>query len=407
MAGTKAVVGGGSSAVAASSHAACARFRGTDPLITGRSRRKLAADVGFADDSGKIPEARWLRAFTFEKLVRDPSFASEVATTAVGRLSLERPSSVVIANGRTNVDKTAEILTTAHERAVANGASTMIYQAAVPFVGFEGTSATPVLPDFAVVARKASRELEDDEADGSWLIVGDAKDYERVRSKIDDGRLLKGFLQVALGAESAAAWSQLPPGMDVHQFGVLAVPRNSFLQPEALVEDLNDHRTEVRMRVAERVREAAEQAYDDDADDITDFVTHLEATFDPGTCTTCTLFSYCRDELRRSTRPSDLLIELGVPADARPQVLGMVDGTGEIGSAPRSMQAMISASMEGVAQTTGQFRIDPIGLAGHDQRRSGEVGQCCTRRDGYVGPAGHQGRADGMDVDRLRQPPWR
>ena len=207
MAGTKAVVGGGSSAVAASSHAACARFRGTDPLITGRSRRKLAADVGFADDSGKIPEARWLRAFTFEKLVRDPSFASEVATTAVGRLRLERPTSVVIANAQTSTQKTAEVLAAAHERAVASGAATMIYQAAVPFVGFEEASATPVLPDFAVVARKAPEELEDGDADGSWLIVGDAKDYERVRSKIDDGRLLKGFLQVALGAESAAAWS--------------------------------------------------------------------------------------------------------------------------------------------------------------------------------------------------------
>jgi hypothetical protein len=31
-------VGGGSSAVAASSHAACPRFRGTDPLITGMTR---------------------------------------------------------------------------------------------------------------------------------------------------------------------------------------------------------------------------------------------------------------------------------------------------------------------------------------------------------------------------------
>lgn len=60
---------------------------------------------------------------------------------------------------------------------------------------------------------------------GSWLIMGDAKDYERVRSPIDDQRMLKGFLQVALGAESAAAWSALPSGMVVHESGALAVPR--------------------------------------------------------------------------------------------------------------------------------------------------------------------------------------
>jgi hypothetical protein len=52
------VVGGGSSAVAASAHAACARFRQTDPLITGRTRRGLAKELGFHDEFGGIPEAR-------------------------------------------------------------------------------------------------------------------------------------------------------------------------------------------------------------------------------------------------------------------------------------------------------------------------------------------------------------
>src|SRR3954447_14070965 len=93
-------LGGGSGAVAASSHAACARFRGTDPLITGRTRRALAKDVGFQDQFGGIPEARWMRAMTFERLVRDRQFASEVATTAVGRLDLARPTQVVIANAQ-------------------------------------------------------------------------------------------------------------------------------------------------------------------------------------------------------------------------------------------------------------------------------------------------------------------
>ena len=73
-------LGGGSSAVAASSHAACARFRGTDPMITNRTRRQLARDLGRPDTSGTIPEARWMRAMAFERLVRDDRFASRVAT---------------------------------------------------------------------------------------------------------------------------------------------------------------------------------------------------------------------------------------------------------------------------------------------------------------------------------------
>src|SRR3954467_920808 len=114
---TAKAIGGGSSAVAASSHAACARFRGTDPLITGRTRRGLAKDVGFQDDFGGIPEARWMRAMTFERLVRDTSFASELTTPAVGRLRLDRRTRVVIVNARLSSDKTSELLEEAHERA--------------------------------------------------------------------------------------------------------------------------------------------------------------------------------------------------------------------------------------------------------------------------------------------------
>ena len=356
-------IGGGSSAVAASSHAACARFRGTDPLITGRSRRGLAKELGHADDFGGIPEAHWMRAMTFERLVRDAQFASQVATTAVGRLGLARPTEVVIVNGRLSMstDTTAQLLAAAHHRAVRGGGATMVYGLAVPGVGYEDTRATDVKPDFAVVAAKV--KAGGAEPPGSWLAMGDAKDYERVRSRIDDVRLLKGFLQVALGAESTAAWSRLPEGMEVHQYGVLAVPRNSFLQPEALVEDLADHRAEVRMRVAERRREAAEAVYDEVAG-LTDFVAHLEATFAPQSCTSCTLFSYCRDRLRGSDDPTDLLIEIGVPADVRPHVVGLVDGTGELGLAAESTVAMIAASLAGVAQPTHQYRVDQAGQPG-------------------------------------------
>ena len=131
-----AAVGGGSSAVGASSHAACARFRGTDPLVTGFTRRALATELKFPDVAGGIPEARWMRAMTFERLVRDERFASQVATTTVGRLALDRPTEVVIANGAGNVARTATLLIGAHNRAVSNGAATVIHNLAVPFAQY-------------------------------------------------------------------------------------------------------------------------------------------------------------------------------------------------------------------------------------------------------------------------------
>jgi hypothetical protein len=355
---TTQTLGGGSSAVAASSHAACARFRGTDPLVTGLSRRKLADVVGFPDVNGEIPEARWMRAMTFERLVRDERFASEVATTAVGRLGLDRPSGVVIADAHVSMDKTASLFLAAHVRALEKNQVTLVHGLALPFVGFEDSHATAVKPDFAVVAKNPAGEES-----GSWLVIGDAKDYERLRSRISDSRLLKGFLQVAVGAESAAEWSKLPAGMDVHQWGVLAVPRNAFLQPQALVEDVSDHRSEVRMRVAERRRESSGATYDVKSP-VADHVSHLKATFDPTSCVTCTLFAFCRNELRRSSDPADLLIEIGIPEEFRPEVLGLVDGSGHQGTVPASVLTNVLATVDGFGRWTGQRRVDPAGLPG-------------------------------------------
>jgi hypothetical protein len=78
------VTGGANSAVAASSHAACTRSRGTDPLITGVTHRKLAAQIGHSKRSqSTIPLLRWTRAMAFERLVRDRRFAAEVVTDIV------------------------------------------------------------------------------------------------------------------------------------------------------------------------------------------------------------------------------------------------------------------------------------------------------------------------------------
>lgn len=319
---TAQVTGGASSAVALSSHAACARFRGTDPLITGVTRRKLAQHVGHSKGpQSTIPLLRWMRAMAFERLVRDKQFASEVVTVSVGALGLGRPKAVVVADARIDTGKTAAILEQAHNAAVVYGNATLIHQLAVPFVGLEGANATDTRPDFAVVAPKVPAQPGD--VDGSWLIVGDAKDYQRVRAKIDDGRLLKGFLQVALGAESAAAWTQLPVGMDVHGFGVLAVPRNASLSPTAVIEDLTDHRQEVRMRVQERAEEVA--AFPRDvAADLPGHLSHLQATYSPDSCPGCDMFVYCRAELQQSTDPTDLLVELGIGPQARPHAVGVI-----------------------------------------------------------------------------------
>ena len=210
------------------------------------SRRKLANALGKADVGAGIPEARWVRAITFERLVRNESSRVEVATTTVGRLTsflccLGRRWSLLSTLGQ-NVETTAELLAEATAERCRRERQPL-YALAVPFVGFED------LRRYRRKARLRRGRVEDPgEGPVHWLVVGDAKDYERLRSRIDDARLLKGFLQVALGAESAAAWSRLPVGMEVHRWGVLAVPRNAFLQPEALVEDVADHRGEVRMR---------------------------------------------------------------------------------------------------------------------------------------------------------------
>lgn len=349
--------GGGTSAVAASAHAGCERFRRTDSFITGRSRKALAEHLMFADLGAGIPEARWMRAMTFESLVHSERFVSELLTKTVGQLGLERPKAIRRVRCGGSVPATAKALKDAHLKASFADEATMITALGVPYLHLE-ERATPTQPDFAIVAPRHQRQR----AVGSWLIMGDAKDYERVRSRIDDGRMLKGFLQVALGAESAAAWSQLPKGMLVHRFGALAVPRNAFLQPEAVVEDLTDHCTEVRLRAEERI--AIKEALGENKpteDELAEYVGHLRATFDPRSCVTCNLFKYCRHELRSSSEPADLLTEIGIERALHGALAGLVIGTGEVGdTAPATTIAQVVATLTGAPSWTGRPRIDPV-----------------------------------------------
>ena len=354
--------GGGTSAVAASTHAGCERFRRTDPMVIGRSRRKVAELLGHPDTSAGIPEARRVRANIFERLVRAEHFVSPLITKAVGAIGLRRPSVVRRADCGIDRETTAQALASAHQFALSEEAATLLIDLAVPFVDFENdASATAVKPDFAVVTPRY-RDPDDDKPSGSWLIMGDAKDYERVRTRISDHRMLKGFLQVALGAESIAAWSLLPGGMEVHDFGALAVPRNAFLQPEPVVENLIDHRREVRVRVQERsalLKERGSKAFSED--EIPDFVEHLVATFDPARCTTCSLLRYCKDELRRTNTSESLLIELGVRPEARGALLDVVEGKDAPVYAPASEVARVRASITGASKLTGKLRTDPVG----------------------------------------------
>ncbi|MFL6052837.1 MAG: hypothetical protein ACJ72W_07975 [Actinoallomurus sp.] len=354
--------GGGTSAVAASAHAGCERFRLTDPFITRRTRKALAAHIGHPDTGAGIPEARWTRAMTFESLVHSERFVSELLTKTVGQLDLARPKAVRRRDCHGSVAGTATELAQAHLEAESSGEATMLTALAVPYLNLENVpDATPVQPDFAIVC---SRE-EDGRTVGSWLIMGDAKDYERIRSRIDDGRMLKGFLQVALGAESVAAWSRLPVGMRVHRYGALAVPRNAFLQPEAVVELLDDHGIEVRMRADERLKAEAELGDGLPADEeLVPYVAHLTASFDPRSCVTCNLFSYCRAELRNSDDPLAVLTEIGIDRLRRPAVAGLVTGESADGPAPRSLVNQVRATVRGLPSWTGRLRIDPCGLPG-------------------------------------------
>lgn len=353
--------GGGTSAVAASAHAGCRRFRLTDSFLTRKTRKALAAHVGAPDTTAGIPEGRWMRAMTFERRVHDDQFVSELLTKTIGQLNLPRPAAVARVTCNGSVEATAKALRDADLKATFADTATMISALGIPYLFLENESATAVLPDFAIIAARH----EGSKVAGSWLIMGDAKDYERVRARIDDRRMLKGLLQVALGAESAAEWSRLPKGMQVHRCGALAVPRNAFLQPEAVVEQLDDHRAEVRGRALERLEEKRKLGDNHPTDEeLPAYVTHLEATFDPATCVSCSLFGYCRSELRASHDKADVLIEIGVPPRYRPGVAGIVEGSDTAGQIPARIVDQVAATVHGQPVWQRRRRADPVGLPG-------------------------------------------
>lgn len=362
--------GGATSVVAASAHAACERYRHTDQMLTGMSRRALAAKLGHPDTTAGIPEARWMRAMTFERLVKHENFVSPLLTTAVGKLRLARPKGIRRADGKVNAATTATAIQQAHLKAVHAAEATMLTSLAVPFVGLEGEAATAARPDFAIIAPRYDVD-EESSVDtgqvkpvGSWLVMGDAKDYERVRTVIDDRRMLKGFLQVALGVESALAWSALPRGMEVHSYGVLAVPRNAFLQPTAVVDRLDDHRVEVMARVEERRR--LFQALDGQPASAPsrETVEHLEKTYDPGSCPSCSLFSFCRSEIRAAGGSLARLIEIGVRPENRAALLPVVDGSAEVADVDSRQISAVRATRDGQAVWSTMRRTDPVGDPG-------------------------------------------
>ncbi|WP_229115855.1 hypothetical protein [Parenemella sanctibonifatiensis] len=323
------------------------------------SRRDLAAQLGHPDDFGRIPEARWSRAMLFERLVQQQPSAARFVTQALGAAGFDRPSGVVsIDPSRRHEDdlsaikRSARLLREAHDRAVGEGAATLVHTIAVPFPGLPPES-TAIKPDFAIVAPSGDG--------GSSLLMGDVKDYERVRSRIDDGRMLKGFLQVALGAYAVDLWDELPRGMVVSEFGVLAVPRNSFLQPTPVIERLRDHRAEVVDRLAERI---AEFETVQQLDDAAAHARHLEAKFDPTGCASCPLYACCRAEIRQSSAPDALLIELGVPTAQRAALVEAASGGAAPADASASVVANVRATQTGTALPTGQRRTDPIGQPG-------------------------------------------
>lgn len=349
----KVAAGGGSGAAAWAGHAACERFRNTDPMATGLSRRALAAQLGHPDVSAGIPDARWTRAMIFERLCHNEAFAGEVAARALGWSGFSRPQAVVTADCRTQLDRTRETLeraaATAHE-----GVATLLSRLAVPFPGLGSQDVTNVFPDLAVVGLGPH---------GPMLVVGDVKDYERVRSRIDDGRMLKGFLQVALGAYAFTDWGDLPAGLTVSTHGFLAVPRSAFLQPTVQVENLRDHLDEVRAQVEAR-KASITAAAAADLTAATAFVAAQVAEFDPATCPSCSLHGHCRAELRSNDDPTALLREIGVPPQEWQSLLPLVNGATAEREALPSTVARVRATTTGRAIPTGRRRLDPVGETG-------------------------------------------
>ena len=358
-------IGGGSSAVAASSHAACARFRGTDPLITGRTRRALAKDVGFHDEFGGIPEARWMRAMTFERLVRDKAVRQRGGHH---RRRPARPRAPDEGRRSSNARVNVEPDRAAARRTPTTGRSTKARPRcstalAIPFAGFE-----------------------DDERDRRQAGLRRRRPAGPRRrgavQELADRRRRQGLRARPLADRRRAAAQGVPPGRARRRVGGAVVaaagrhgraPLRRARRAAQRVPPAGGAGRAARRPPrggADARRRAAPggsgTTYDAEATPIDDYVGHLEATFDPAACASCTLFSFCRDELRTSTDPTDLLIEIGIPPAAPPaRSSALVDGNGPAGEPPASTCAPGSAPRSnGVGQSTGQARVDQAGQPG-------------------------------------------
>ena len=205
---------------------------------------------------------------------------------------------------------------------------------------------------------------------GSWLVMGDAKDYERVRSRIDDGRMLKGFLQVALGAESAAAWSRLPDGMEVHR---LRCPRGPAQRlPAARGRRGGSRRPPPRGpcpgRRSGSLPAVSPCSWTPQMTICGEHVRHLDAVFDPGSCAVLLAVPLLpRSSCDAPATRAAVLVEIGIRPPDRPALLGLVDGTG---TAPPAVDRCVPGRARRgdgdrpARSARGRRRVDPVGLPG-------------------------------------------
>ena len=255
-----------------------------------------------------------MRAMTFERLVRDERFASEVATTAVGAArprpadrGRHRQRQGATSTGRRSCWPTP---TTARS---AKAPRRCIHGLAVPFVGFEDERATDVKPDFVVVARQDRRH----EVTGQ---LADRRRRQGLRARPLAHRRRPAAQGVPPGRARRRVRSRrgrsCPAGMDVHRYGVAR--RAAQRVPAAGGAGRGPRRPPrggARCGSPSGRREADAHALRRDDDAARRTTSPPQGR--PSTrrrCTSCTLFSFCRDELRASADPTDLLIEIGVPA---------------------------------------------------------------------------------------------
>ena len=291
-----------------------------DRPVPDRARRARRSPLtsGRPTPAAGIPEARWVRAMAFERAGARRGVRLRAAHQG-GRASssLARPD-----GGRArrraadSVDATAKALQGRPPQGDLRRRRRRCSGLGVPFLEPRGRGARPRSSPTSPSSRHAATATK---VVGSWLIMGDAKDYERVRARIDDGGCSRG------SSRSPSAPSPRPRGAGCRTACRCTATARSPCRatptcgPRPWSRSSTTTGRGPRPRAQERLEEKQQaRRGPSDRRGAAGLRRPSEATFDPATCVSCSLFAYCRSELRASHEHGGLLIEIGVAPAMRP-----------------------------------------------------------------------------------------